>query len=123
MPKFIDLTGKRFGRWLVLERVGKEFAWRCRCDCGTEKRVLANSLRDGRSTSCGCYANEVSGDRIANFNRSHGWSSRPEYNVWAAMKDRCLNPNTANYANYGGRGITVCERWMTFENFIADMGR
>jgi len=110
--------GKRFGRWTVLaehpER-GRGRHWLCRCDCGTERTVRENNLRYGSSKSCGCC---VARER----NTKHGMSRSRAYSIWIALKQRCLNPEATNYANYGGRGITVCERWLAFENFYADMG-
>jgi len=112
--KIIDLTGKRFGRWVVLalhpERSRLGLArWICRCDCGTERIVLGTKLRRGLTTSC-C------------FKIKHGLSGSRVYRCWDNMKTRCFNPRARNYPWYGGRGITVCERWLIFENFYADMG-
>lgn len=121
MPAFIDITGKRFGRLTVLHRAGwkgKAIMWACRCDCGKLHDVNGQALRDGHSQSCGCLHHEGIADR----NRTHGLSDSPEYRNWAAMLTRCTNPESQDYPNYGGRGITVCERWKSFENFYADMG-
>ncbi len=118
----IDLTGQRFGRWLVIELAGQSpggnFLWLCRCDCGNEKPVLSGSLRSGVSKSCGCYSAELTTAK----NKTHGLYGTPEYCSWAGMKYRCLTPTCKRYEDYGGRGITVCERWMRFENFLEDMG-
>lgn len=116
--KRIEMAGQRFGRYLVLSFAGpgnKGVAmWLCRCDCGTERAIQGPSLRNGTSTSCGC--------RIGDMHRTHGMEGTRTYNTWASMKARCLNPKQQNYANYGGRGITVCKRWLKFEGFLADMG-
>lgn len=112
----IDELGKRHGRLLVVELVKKptpsraKTAWRCVCDCGKERVVLGAQLRQGAITSCGC----------THF--SHKRSYAVEYSTWNAMRFRCLNPNCKQYPNYGGRGIKVCDRWLKFENFFADMG-
>lgn len=116
--KFIDLTGKRYGRYLVIKDAGGDPAkWLCKCDCGKEKIVWGKSLKNGDVVSCGCYARETTKTRI-----KHGARNTPEYYIWTSMKQRCLNPKSKPYADYGGRGITVCDRWLVFENFISDMG-
>ena len=89
-----------------------------RCECGTEKWIDRKDVNRGRTTSCGCKHAEANKARSI----THGMSSHPLYNSWACMKQRCNNPNNPNYHNYGGRGITVCERWAVFANFLEDMG-
>ena len=123
MPKLIDLTGEKFGRLVVVKRVenGKwgHIRYLCLCDCGKEKIVLSNHLKSGDTKSCGCLS------RVGN-NLRHGHSINRKmskiYMVWTNMKDRCANPNYHHYKDYGGRGITVCKRWMKFENFLEDIG-
>jgi hypothetical protein len=124
MGKLIDITGKRFGSWTVLalhpERMRRDKSiravWCCRCDCGIERVVSGSGLRGGRSISCGCAINHLT---------IHGHARRGgrtrAYRCWVGMWQRCANPNNARYADYGGRGITVCERWRSFVNFLADM--
>jgi hypothetical protein len=122
MGKLIDITGKRFGRWKVLaihpERARRHVLWLCRCDCGTERPVRGDNLHNGTSTSCGCFARE----NAAKLLTKHGLSRIRAYCIWENVKQRCCNPRAPSYPYYGGRGITVCERWLTFENFYADMG-
>ena len=122
----IDIAGKRFGRWTVL-RIHPErhrdgnavyVVWDCVCDCGTKRPVLGTSLYRGRSTSCGCFQREI----VRTNSTKHGRSSSPVYHVWEAMLQRCRNANSPNYCYYGARGIAVCEEWLSFENFYADMG-
>lgn len=117
-----DLTGKRFGRWTVIERVygyqndsmRPRVRYLCKCDCGTEKIVLAESISRGLSKSCGCLTKEV----CSKSNRTHGESKTRLYRVWNAMKNRCYNKNTIHYEDYGGRGISVCKDWMeSYESF------
>lgn len=118
--KRIDLTGQRFGRLVVLARsapdANSNARWSCMCDCGTARVVYGQSLGNGATQSCGCLAKEP-GRR-----QTHGASSSNDYKSWAAMVQRCTNPNNHKWPRYGGRGITVCERWRDYENFLADMG-
>jgi len=117
-----DLTSLRFGRWLVVretqERKGSNVAWLCRCDCGVERPVRATALVLGGSKSCGCEK--------AKPNLRHGHSRRggftPTYRTWLSMIARCTNPRISGWAKYGARGISVCERWRAFDNFLEDMG-
>ncbi len=119
--KFIDITGQRFARLLVLGFAGRErkhSKWFCKCDCGSITKVSANQLRTDSTKSCGCLKDETTSKR----NTTHGMCGTPEYIAYGNMKMRCYNPNDARYSDYGGRGIKVCERWHKFENFLADMG-
>lgn len=123
--KFIDLTGKKFGRLMVLKLAGKSkpgaYKWSCICDCGASAVILGSLLRDGCTKSCGCLLKELTGLRF----RKHGHAKQvrgSEYNTWLLLRNRCLNPKHKRYKDYGGRGITVCERWSSFENFLSDMG-
>jgi hypothetical protein len=120
MRAVIDLTGKAFGSWTPLERIGLN--WRCRCRCGVESMVNGGNLRRGLTTSCGCHQRELAAKRAT----KHGQHRSPEWVTWCNMRNRCSNPKNKSYEQYGGRGISVCERWlgeMGFWNFIMDMGR
>lgn len=119
-----DLTGRRFFRWTVLFQVEpnkrKQPRWRCRCDCGVEKDVLAFTLKNGASKSCGCYnlerRKEVGANGIPRI--KHGCSPKRLYLIWTEMKRRCFSPNCRSYPNYGGRGISVCDAWRhSFSSF------
>jgi hypothetical protein len=128
--RLIDLTGKRFGELTVVRRDGVRVyrsmsvpLWKCVCDCGNETDVLGPDLRNGHTKSCGCRRNK---------NKStltHGLSKTREYCILRAMKDRCYNKKIKAYPYYGGRGISVCERWRvgdgvksSVECFLEDMG-
>jgi hypothetical protein len=123
MPKFQDLTGQKFGILTVKQREYKnvkDTIWLCQCDCGKMKEIRATHLKSGATISCGCLQSKP-GDKNPNYR--HGGRYSPEYWPWQALKDRCVNKNRGDFQSYGGRGITVCERWRdSFENFFADMG-
>jgi hypothetical protein len=115
---YIDLKGQRFGRWVVLSFIGGTsagIAWHCRCDCGNVRPVLGRSLRAGVSQSCGCLHRDG--------RTTHGRTRTREFKIWQGLVQRCTNPNSTGYRNYGKRGIKVCRRWRdSFEAFFADMG-
>lgn len=114
-----DLSGTICGRWTVLTYLGKSY-WLCRCECGTERAVFTGNITDKKSLSCGCLRDEMASKK----NRTHGLSKTAEYKVWAGMKRRCQNPNEKAYADYGAKGVTVCQRWHdSFEAFLEDMGK
>jgi hypothetical protein len=120
MPRndLISEVGKTYGRWTVIRFSHKtppyRIFWLCRCTCGAEKTVVQDNLRAGSARSCGCLHKELV--------TKHGQHDSPTYSCWERMIQRCNNPNEAAFGNYGGRGISVCERWGSFENFLADMG-
>ena len=126
MAPIKPLEGRRFGR-LVVQSLSKidsngHSSWLCLCDCGNEHIVNRTSLIGGGTRSCGCLLRE----RSASYAGTHGHSANgrwtPTYISWNSMHIRCRYPNTGSYKDYGGRGITVCERWSDFRNFLADMG-
>ena len=115
----IDLTGQRFGSLVVTSfaHLKREVFWNAVCDCGGTLITRGSLLRQGRTTSCGC--------KKVGAHPKHGHAAGERtrtYQTWMAMKARCLRANHPWWRCYGGRGITVCERWMKFENFLADMG-
>jgi hypothetical protein len=109
----IDLIGRHFGAWIVIAYAGRSH-WFCICECGARVVVNGQSLRKGRSKSCGCRAKDHC--------TKHGMYRSSEYQAWQHMKARCFDPRNPNYENYGGRGITVCDEWFSFVAFFADMG-
>ncbi len=117
-----NLIGERFGK-LIVESFSHNhltrptLVWLCKCDCGNYKLILGENLTKTKGTkSCGCLAILTQTPTI------HGQSNNRTYKSWNALKNRCLNVNDEHYWDYGGRGITVCEKWLTFEGFYEDMG-
>jgi len=100
---------------------GKQF-WLFKCDCGNEKIIETNKVKSGHTKSCGCLRKEIMKKNRTDY-KIHGMSEMPTYGVWEGIKGRCLNKNSKAYKNYGARGITICKRWMKFENFYEDMGK
>jgi hypothetical protein len=122
-----DRTGDTYGNLIVVGYSGttddNRSLWLCKCVCGNEKIIMGAALQGGHTKSCGCLQKEV----VSKLATTHGYSKktnkRSEYRSWQMMKSRCLNKNSPEFPNYGGRGITVCERWVnSFENFLEDMG-
>lgn len=121
MKTITDITGNKYGKLTVMGLIptfGHRTFWACKCECGCVTGVDGSKLKSGHTKSCGCYVKE--------FKKTHGESDRnmsKEYAAWAAMIQRCTNPNHPSYKHYGLRGIKVCERWLIYENFLADVGR
>jgi len=118
-----DLTGQKFGRLTVIgeaPRKGRNRRWECRCDCGNITVVYSGHMKAGKSRRCGWLNAEEAGVR----GRARGKNYRPHplYKVWFQMRRRCSKPSSTAYKHYGGRGITVCNRWASFKTFLSDMG-
>jgi hypothetical protein len=123
----VDLTGRVFDKVTVIRRNGHRSgrtAWLVRCECGTEKTISGHSLLAGSVKSCGCLNRERFLKMITKHGAARAGKEWPEHGIWRAMKERCFNPKRPKYKDYGGRGITVCDRWRdSFSAFIEDMGR
>lgn len=121
MPTFNDITGRRFGKLVVLEMIRRSSSgrrqWLCKCDCGETVFARVDCLNNGNTKSCGCLRIGHDGK-----NWKHGMEGTRTYKSWDGMMQRCYNQKFTFYNNYGGRGITVCDNWFDFRNFFADMG-
>jgi len=122
-----DLTGKVFSRLTVVRRLEPEgknrhHRWECLCECGAKKITMAYSLNAGMVRSCGCLRKEMASARSLRHGHSAGDIVTSIYRTWQSIHDRCYNPNHSSFRNYGGRGLTVCSGFDTFEKFIAVMG-
>lgn len=112
MPAKKDITGMGFGRLTALNNDSKKVL--CKCSCGNTKSINRNHLMAGNTLSCGCLQKES----VMKRNESHGMSSARLYSIWTNMKSRCYNENVECYNHYGGKGVVVCDEWLTFEGFI-----
>lgn len=133
--KNVQVTGQRFGRYVVIREVEPELRPNgrgsirrvlARCECGAERTVHLQNLTSKKSVSCGCFSRDASRKRAT----IHGDAGSQEHNCWLGIIRRCENPKVQNYARYGGRGISICSRWRHGEGgvsgfacFLADMGR
>lgn len=118
MPEIVDIIGRRFGKLTVIgetntDRWGAQ-RWICKCICNKIKIISENNLRSGMTKSCGCL-------KVKHGHTIKGAQSKT-YQSWRDMKQRCTNPRNKRYKDYGGRGITVCGRWLKFANFLEDIG-
>lgn len=114
MSPIKNILGQKFGKWLVIELCkdsNNKSYWLCKCECGSIKRLESSKLRRGETKSC-----------IKCVDRNHGYRNTPTYSSWYAMKSRVNNKNHRHYDRYGGAGITICDDWQSFVNFLKDMG-
>lgn len=124
MTRAVDMRGKTYAALTAVEKVGNSLKngnalWRFLCSCGAACVLDGYSVRSGKTISCQACAAERS--RLASV--KHGKTNTREFSTWTDIQTRCYNPNSTGYADYGGRGITVCDRWReSFANFLADMG-
>ena len=110
----MDNVGQTFNRWTILSWPPVDQKVLCKCQCGTERLVFCPDVKSGKSKSCGCHQKEIA--------TKHGLSGTGTRNSWRKMISRCFDSSSSSFHNYGGRGISVCRRWLKFENFVADMG-
>lgn len=109
--------GARYGKLVVLGEAERTTYLKLACDCGKTFEAAKGAVRSGNTKSCGCARVET----LVSMLTTHGMRQHPLYSTWADMRKRCLNPRCESYKHYGGRGITICHRWDSFENFVADM--
>jgi hypothetical protein len=130
MPAKISLIGRQFGKLKVIADAPPHYSVSgkpstrslCICDCGKELITRNASLAFGRTTSCGCFVKERNDRLFLKHGQARAGKSSRLFWVWAAMLQRCENPNVKNFHNYGGRGIAVCAEWHDFAKFRLDMG-
>jgi hypothetical protein len=126
MSREIEMIGRKFGKLTVISSAPKvvttrsyKYMWNCICSCGCKTIAEGYNLRSHHTTSCGCGKDGSS--KVTHGHKRQNNIS-PTYSTWRNMWNRCTNPNVDNYMYYGGRGITICERWKDFKNFLEDMG-
>jgi hypothetical protein len=126
---FKDLSGLKFNKLTIigyaeLHKHGYS-SWFCECECGNIVKVFGSCLKGGHTKACGCLMGKGINSRTMTARTGTNTSIRhnnSSYDIWRGIKKRCLNPNSKEFKNYGGRGIDVCERWIVFKNFSEDMG-
>lgn len=119
-----NISGKKFNRLTALEKKGQGkhgTMWLFECECGVQKEIRINHVKDGRVKSCGCFKSENNAEMIRKFRTTHEMTDTRFYHTWEGMKARCYNPKSKGYNRYGGRGIKMSESWLVFDNFYRDM--
>lgn len=119
-------AGDRFVQLVAISFAGRDQyghrRWLFQCDCGTEKELSEAHVVRGLTKSCGCLRKVVTAQRMTKHGQAQRGKVSRTYKIWSGMVARCTIPSATGYGRYGAAGVTVCERWMTFENFRADMG-
>lgn len=127
MSKCKDLSGMKFGRLVAIKldhiRGRGRAYWLCRCECGAFNICRSDVLTGGKSKSCGCLQKDVMAFAVRKHGETVNDKKSPEYRAWGNMRSRCANPNHPHFHHYGGRGISVCDEWSSFDAFLRDMGR
>lgn len=123
MPAFKDISGQRFNRLVAVEYKGKR-KWKFNCDCGKQTVTRIGDVKLGRTQSCGCLREEGFLKQTIHGHGStgNGGKGTPAWNTWKDMRQRCNNANNEAFKWYGARGISVCDKWSDFRNFLSDMG-
>lgn len=122
----MDLVGQNFGKLTVLQKTRSRLdrkEWKCECVCGNQTWVATNRLNSGITTSCGCRKKQTAleNSKKYGFKTVHGMTKTRVYKIWSSMIER-VQPKYKNKERYYDRGIRICDRWKTFENFYKDMG-
>lgn len=115
-----NLIGLKYGRLEVIKKINEcgKAKWLCKCECGQEKIILADSLKSGKTKSCGCLRKEKAKITMAKKLTTHNKSREKIYHIWNSMKARCYYHKSYGYKNYGARGIKICDEWLNdFMNF------
>lgn len=110
--KKLDLTGRKFNRLTAVKQLENK-KWQCVCVCGNSTIVFSNNLTRGHTKSCGCLAREISSKGVTERNITHSGTGTRLYEIWHGMKKRCYYKKHSHYARYGGRGITICKKWLS----------
>lgn len=118
---FVEV-GSKFGNWLVMRKSDRKRYWLCHCTCGVNKKVCDTNLTMGKSKGCRACNIKRMIENPHKLTHGHRRERTPTYISWRSMRARCLYEGATQYEYYGGRGITICERWDKFQNFLADMG-
>jgi hypothetical protein len=122
MKSTTDISGKVYGKLTVLSFAGNSIhnkpSWNCLCECGNTKVIIGAAMKNGKTTSCGCFHKK----QLSSLRKTHGLSASPEYSIWAGMLNRCKNNSQRCFKHYGGKGIKVCPEWYDFSTFLLDMG-
>jgi hypothetical protein len=127
VSKFINIAGNKYGKLTAISYQGNDkhgkAVWLCRCECGNEKFFVGCDLRSNKIASCGCLQKELASEYCRKNKSKHKMCDTRIYSIWVHLKERCISKKSDNFKNYGGRGITICDKWLDFEGFYEDMGR
>lgn len=127
MSKQLQPIGQKFNKLTIIAKAGRNKhgaqLWWCQCDCKEYIILKKDAFTNGNTQSCGCFGRVRAKEKMKKMATTHGLSKTTEYKIWVQIRGRCFNKKNSAYKNYGERGISVCERWKSFENFLKDMGK